>query len=1008
MLTCFLIDSAHLTAEDALPHLFHFCSVLPKQASYDLGCRPVFSIESEDGKLFRATVILPSCIDPAVRIAQGTQTWQTQRAAMKDAAFQAYKALYEFGLVNDNLLPRSMKRELRQYIGYETRLPSIIMVRKRWDPWVDMAQAWSASPHHYQTPIEVKVNGLVDEELSMTMTTSVAMAGIEPIDLFWDSGTTFTVSFGSPVQIPALSREAEIYLQMITTLYMKGPRPKKPYMDEDYVALISPRIPVDQARAWFKQYGGTYPATEVYESGRDPRSMGVVRDRTQIGKTYIFHKWTHAQLEDDNPPVLMMNGRDLPKRRNLLKRQTLAKPREDYSLPLTDSRRSGYLGDTTYAPRTQLIPIDRCTFDQLSLKQARFGVFIPSVMYVLEMTMVATRLRDTVLKDVGFENVYHIITAITAPSAHGLADYQRYEFFGDTLLKFTASCRLFVEHPHWHEGYLSERRDNIIKNRRLAGASLSMGLDKYITTEMYSPRRWKPPLIKGKTEQDPKELRRLSRKILADVIEALIGAAFFDGGQEGLGYEMARKCVYALVPEIHSARADFSCLPRPKNQKYTVSHDERLKDLIGYKFHDETLLTEALTHPSCDYDLETQSYQRLEFLGDAVLDMVVISTIARHPVEVQPGRMTRMKHALVSANLLAFLCMEFGFMRERTIISAPTAPAQTKDQERNPVTEGVETTTVQEKVAMWRFLRFRDKSQLSISRNESVKRHELMRDEILDALEHSMRFPWEALARVNADKLFSDVFESVLGAIYVDSNGNLDVCREYLEHIGLLPLVRRFLNEPIDLNHPVNLVLRVAKSNKIGYTFRKERIAGDDLDGLKVSNDSYTWVSVGSGYSYSCMADVLGTPIATVQGCLTKEEANVKVAALAIERIRANGLETYLPPDTGAVANDGEDESKDRNKDEGEGHSKGDARDGSDTEFSSDDDVFDEDDEEAGPGVRDDIDDDDADSGYGEDADGVVDTIDWQNAVQTTVVRTTAGQDTVAEAADDWRSCIIL
>ena len=46
---------------------------------------------------------------------------------------------------------------------------------------------------------------------------------------------------------------------------------------------------------------------------------------------------------------------------------------------------------------------------------------------------------------------------------------------------------------------------------------------------------------------------------------------------------------------------------------------ERLQEKLGYRFRDRTLLTTALTHPSFGSDHHVAHYQRLEFLGDALL-----------------------------------------------------------------------------------------------------------------------------------------------------------------------------------------------------------------------------------------------------------------------------------------------------------------------------------------------------------------------------------------------------
>lgn len=49
--------------------------------------------------------------------------------------------------------------------------------------------------------------------------------------------------------------------------------------------------------------------------------------------------------------------------------------------------------------------------------------------------------------------------------------------------------------------------------------------------------------------------------------------------------------------------------------------------LVDHQFLDKDLLQEALTHPSCERDTFTESYQRLELLGNAVLDMNVVTAV---------------------------------------------------------------------------------------------------------------------------------------------------------------------------------------------------------------------------------------------------------------------------------------------------------------------------------------------------------------------------------------------
>jgi hypothetical protein len=50
---------------------------------------------------------------------------------------------------------------------------------------------------------------------------------------------------------------------------------------------------------------------------------------------------------------------------------------------------------------------------------------------------------------------------------------------------------------------------------------------------------------------------------------------------------------------------------------------QKFFDRLGYRFRDVRVLTTALTHPSYGSDHHTEHYQRLEFLGDAVLELAI-------------------------------------------------------------------------------------------------------------------------------------------------------------------------------------------------------------------------------------------------------------------------------------------------------------------------------------------------------------------------------------------------
>ncbi len=88
---------------------------------------------------------------------------------------------------------------------------------------------------------------------------------------------------------------------------------------------------------------------------------------------------------------------------------------------------------------------------------------------------------------------------------------------------------------------------------------------------------------------------------------------------------------------------------------------EVLQQTLGHRFRDLNLLRRALTHPSYVNEHpegEIGDNQRLEFLGDAVLDFVAGAWVYRHYSDFDEGRMTRLRAALVRARTLAQLARQ--------------------------------------------------------------------------------------------------------------------------------------------------------------------------------------------------------------------------------------------------------------------------------------------------------------------------------------------------------------
>ncbi|HHE73101.1 MAG TPA: ribonuclease III [Chloroflexi bacterium] len=90
---------------------------------------------------------------------------------------------------------------------------------------------------------------------------------------------------------------------------------------------------------------------------------------------------------------------------------------------------------------------------------------------------------------------------------------------------------------------------------------------------------------------------------------------------------------------------------------------QKIQDRLDYRFHDPDLLKLALTHPSYAHEHPKEGHkehhnQRLEFLGDAVLDFLVAAWLYRTYQDFPEGPLTRLRATLVRTTTLAALARE--------------------------------------------------------------------------------------------------------------------------------------------------------------------------------------------------------------------------------------------------------------------------------------------------------------------------------------------------------------
>jgi len=96
-------------------------------------------------------------------------------------------------------------------------------------------------------------------------------------------------------------------------------------------------------------------------------------------------------------------------------------------------------------------------------------------------------------------------------------------------------------------------------------------------------------------------------------------------------------------------------------QEKKVDKYVRLEKIIGYRFHDRTLLEEALTHRSLSNEIQGGAdNQRLEFFGDSILGFLISHLLFTRFPDAREGDLTHMRAALVDEMSLSAIAHKLG------------------------------------------------------------------------------------------------------------------------------------------------------------------------------------------------------------------------------------------------------------------------------------------------------------------------------------------------------------
>ncbi len=88
-----------------------------------------------------------------------------------------------------------------------------------------------------------------------------------------------------------------------------------------------------------------------------------------------------------------------------------------------------------------------------------------------------------------------------------------------------------------------------------------------------------------------------------------------------------------------------------------------LEEQLNYFFQDKNLLKMALTHSSLSNEIGGENYERLEFLGDAIIEFVVSDRIYKYYF-LDSGSLTKLRASLVSTSNFSRISQELGLDKE--------------------------------------------------------------------------------------------------------------------------------------------------------------------------------------------------------------------------------------------------------------------------------------------------------------------------------------------------------
>ncbi|KAM5548130.1 dicer-like protein 4 [Rosa sericea] len=312
---------------------------------------------------------------------------------------------------------------------------------------------------------------------------------------------------------------------------------------------------------------------------------------------------------------------------------------------------------------------------------------LPSIMHRLENLLVAIELKHVLCTSFpeGAEvTSQRVLEALTTEKCQERISLERLEILGDAFLKFAVGRHFFLLHASLDEGELTRKRSNVVNNSNLLKLATRSNLQVYIRDQPFEPSQFfalgrpcknicdqetigsldSQDLSSAVKQSHARHVRCskghhwLHKKTIADVVEALVGAFIVDSG-----FKAATAFLRWIGIKVNFEASEVTkvCIASSRYVSLAACIDiAALENSLGYQFLHRGLLLQAFVHPS--YNKHGGGcYQRLEFLGDAVLDYLITSYLYSVYPKLKPGHLTDLRSIAVNNKAFATVAVARSF-----------------------------------------------------------------------------------------------------------------------------------------------------------------------------------------------------------------------------------------------------------------------------------------------------------------------------------------------------------